>query len=94
MDQQVGKGPGRAQHAGQNPQAPASMRRFRNLEYLEGQLDRHNALQEAQAEEADKWVQGCRRGCMLEWVQHGNGTLGWPSLAQFRTQVCTVCAAH
>jgi hypothetical protein len=28
--------------------------RYRNLEYLEGQLDRYNALQEAKAEEADK----------------------------------------
>lgn len=33
--------------------APAPPR-FRNLEFLEGQLDRYNAQQEAQAEEADR----------------------------------------
>jgi hypothetical protein len=29
--------------------------RFRNLEYLEGQLDKYSTARQAEAEEADRW---------------------------------------
>ena len=40
-------------------------RRFRNLEYLEGQLDKYSSARQAEAEEADRW--GGQQRLVVGW---------------------------